>query len=65
MQAWSECMYGAMLVKVDPLIEDAENYAADGKLDPLTGLKDSRIYVYHGTNDWTIGQGYKTCLLEI
>ena len=54
--ATGDCMVYTNQVNVDKLIEDADVYEAEGLVDDLTGLQGSKVYVFHGTNDGTVGE---------
>ena len=56
-KATTDCMYIPSEVDVDDMIADADQYEADGLVDPLSGLDASNVYIFHGTADWTVNQG--------
>ena len=64
MKATNECMYVPSMVDIDDMIADADGYAADGTIDPTDGLAGSKVYIFHGTADWTVNQGKKQCIYE-
>jgi poly(3-hydroxybutyrate) depolymerase len=49
--AATTCMSTPLLVNVPFLIQEAENLAATGSIDPISNVQGSRVWVYHGSED--------------
>ena len=55
--AQTACMVSPSLISVDSLVLVAHNTAATGTIDPLSNLKDDRVYVFSGTEDSVVHTG--------
>ena len=55
MQAANACMQVAWgAPDADALVKRAKEFAQDGKIDPLSGLVDDRVYLFSGNDDKTV-----------
>jgi poly(3-hydroxybutyrate) depolymerase len=55
MQAAHACMQvGWGVPDADALVKRAKEFAQDGKIDPLSGLVDDKVYLFSGNDDKTV-----------
>lgn len=55
MYATSSCMSGlGLTVATSTLINKANSYSNAGSIDPLSNLKNHRVYIYSGSKDTTV-----------
>jgi len=50
-------MYSPGLTDLNKLETKINNYASSGKVDPVANLEGSKVFVFHGTKDFTVGPG--------
>lgn len=53
----TECMETPALVNVQRLIIEANTEAAAGNIDATSNILDSKVYIFHGTEDTTVRPG--------
>jgi poly(3-hydroxybutyrate) depolymerase len=52
--ALGRCMSASTPIPLEKLVKNAEAWAADGSLDPLSNLQSSPVYLFSGQNDKTV-----------
>ncbi|MFN7293184.1 MAG: hypothetical protein ACK5TT_00325, partial [Lysobacteraceae bacterium] len=55
--ALGACMAGTPVPSLEALVEAATAKAASGAIDPLAGLGDDRVFVFHGARDGAVAPG--------
>lgn len=55
--ALGACMAGTPVPSLEALVEAAKAKAASGAIDPLAGLGDDRVFVFHGARDGAVAPG--------
>lgn len=55
--ALGACMDKPENIDVNELIQQANAYAATGKNDPTSAMRNSKVYIFAGTEDTTVYQG--------
>lgn len=56
------CMISPLITNVNNLITQANSLAASGQIDPVSNLNGDRVFIFHGTMDFTVVPG-KNCFL--
>ena len=46
-----ECLFSPVNLNVTDSISDARNYEKHGLIDPLSNIRASKVFIYHGTLD--------------
>jgi poly(3-hydroxybutyrate) depolymerase len=54
--ALGRCMKGDEDIPTDRLLEDTSLLALDGSVDPIAGLADDRVWIFHGSADRVVGK---------
>jgi len=54
--ASSVCMLTPSLVDVKGLITETNKLAANGAIDPVSNINNTRVYIYHGSQDKIVSQ---------
>ena len=49
--ATSTCMLGLGIVSLPTIYNKVTSYASSGLIDPISNLKDDKVYIYHGLLD--------------
>lgn len=52
--ALGRCMSASAPIPLDKLVKNAQDWAATGKLDPLSNLQSSPVYMFSGQHDATV-----------
>jgi poly(3-hydroxybutyrate) depolymerase len=51
------CMFSPLIVNLEALVAKAKSYESSGLIDPLSGLKDGKAYIFSGTKDTVVAPG--------
>jgi hypothetical protein len=56
LRATGPCMTNEPVLEVAPLIAAADEFARAGDIDPLTNLRNQKVYIFHGYNDAVVAK---------
>lgn len=51
------CMISPLITNVNNLITQANSLAASGQIDPVGHLSGDRVFIFHGSMDFTVVPG--------
>jgi poly(3-hydroxybutyrate) depolymerase len=54
MTALTTCMSGYGIININGLIKTIKDYEQSGKIDSISNIKDSKVYIYSGSGDTTV-----------
>ncbi|CAH1781748.1 unnamed protein product [Owenia fusiformis] len=59
-----DCSQDPDVINIDTLVTDTNNFAANGDIDPVSNLAQSKVFVFHGPHDFFVEAGAGRKIVE-